>query len=85
VKPDGNQSSNALTAIECLGMPLLIVALETHIVTRPVAFLLSPFAVWAGMLLVSPPVVRRNRWRISFLIAGASSIILYVLALYTGK
>jgi hypothetical protein len=85
LKANNEGSFDRLTIGQFVGTLLLIVAVETRAVPRPAVFLLGPFVIWLCLLLVSPPAMRRNRWRKSLLIAVICSIFLYLVGPYISR
>jgi hypothetical protein len=61
-----------LVVAQYVGALLFIAILESHLVSRPVAFLVGPFVVWICLFLASPS--GRGMWRTLALAALASSL-----------
>lgn len=59
---------------------LFIVLLESHIVSRAVAFLLGPLVIWLCLFAASP--VARGRWRRTLPLAVLVSALGYLLIGY---
>jgi hypothetical protein len=69
------------TVAQYVGTVLFIVLLETHVVSRPLAFLLGPWIICL-CLFVAAPSNFLARWRRIVLIAGVASGLAFLLMRY---
>ena len=76
-----DRSIYRLTLAQCIGTLLFVVAIETGLVSRPVAFLVGPFLVWFCMLVAAPAELR-TKWKRTLFIAAACSAIGYLIFRY---
>ncbi len=70
-----------LTIGKYIGVALSIALIETHLVSRPVAFLLVPWLI-SICLFIASPLHFRTMWRRAVLIAASASGLGYVLMRY---
>ena len=61
-----------------IGAGLSVALIESHVVSRPVAFLLIPWLISLCLLIASPSHFRTT-WRRTILISAAASVLGYVL------
>jgi hypothetical protein len=69
------------TVAQYVGTVLFIVLLETHVVSRPIAFLLGPWIVCL-CLLVAAPSNFSTKWRRTVLVAGVASGLGFLVTRY---
>jgi hypothetical protein len=72
------------TVAQYVGTVLFIVLLETHVVSRPTAFLLGPWIICL-CLFVAAPSNFRSRWRRIVLVAGAAAAMGFLVTRYVFK
>ena len=85
MKPDDEKNFERVSIAQAAGWVLFIVAIEFHIVSRPVVFLLAPLATWSFLTLAYPAATRRARWRGTLAIAVVSSVVLYLVFAHLAK
>lgn len=73
-------NAGRLDIAQYAGILLFIVLLESHVVSRAVAFLLGPLVVWLCLFVASP--VARGRWRRTLPLAILVSAVGYLLVHY---
>jgi hypothetical protein len=76
-----NSYFDSSTVAQYVGIVLFIVLLETHVVSRPIAFLLGPWIICL-CLFVAASSGFRTKWRRLILIAGAASALGYLITRY---
>jgi hypothetical protein len=63
-----------------VGVLLCIILLESHVISRPLVFLLAPFVVLIPSLIIAP--IRGKRLRLVCLSAVTCSVVGFLLARY---
>ena len=63
-----------------VGVLLCIILLESHVISRPLVFLLAPLVVLIPSLIIAP--IRGKRLRLVCLAAVTCSVVGFVLARY---
>jgi len=69
---------NRSTIAQYIGTVLFIVLLESHVVSRPIAFLLGPWIICLCLLIAALSDFR-TKWRRLLLIAGTASALGYLI------
>jgi hypothetical protein len=64
-----------------VGMIIWLILLESHLLPRPIVFLLGPIAIFGCICLLVPSVLA-DRWRSILVTAGVASALGYLLARY---
>ena len=75
----------ALTIVQWVGAAILIVCFESHMISRPTVFLFGPLALWAVMMAVEVPEIRRKRWRVSLAVISTCSVGFYLFFRFVDK